>query len=102
MSYLRYTSILPSGRKSKAYVFADEKGLLNMSAFRDMTSEEEEKIEDEQDLFKHIPTDELKLLLRTRSFEEIVKILMERLEMGREESVVVCKKLIRDYKKGWW
>ena len=102
MSYLRFGSELPSGKASLAYVFADGKRLLNMGAIRNLSPTNEKRITDEDLHYKHITYPELKLLLRTKTRSELVKVLMERLDLTREESEVVCDKLIEEYNAGEW
>jgi len=84
MSYIRWGTLLPSGKKSTAYVFGDQDGLVNLGKS------------------ERVPYDEIRTLLKASTPEEFQQILMERLNLEPEESEKVCNGLYREYKQGEW
>ena len=89
MSYIRWGSRLPSGKASNAYVFGDSGGLVNMGGMDKGKS-------------AFIPYTELRQLFKTRTYDEIKAILVERLDLEQEEADYVCERLFDEHKKGEW
>ena len=102
MSYLRFISELPSGKQSSVYVYPGEKGIINMGRLRFIDKEQIEQAETEEDCFLNIPYNEMTDLLKTRTFDEIKQILIQRLELNSEEAEVVCQEIMKDYQDGFW
>ena len=89
MSYIRWGSKLPSGRKSKAFVFGEDTRLINMGS-------------NENEDFATISFVELRRLFRTKTYAEIKEIIRDRLHLEKEEADYVCIRLFDEHRKGEW
>ena len=80
MSCIRFGTELPSGKKSSSYVFGEKAGMINMGGMS----------KDKSAFISYI---ELRQLFKTRTYDEIKAILIERLDLEQEEADYVCERL---------
>ncbi len=88
MSYIRFGTKLPSGKESASYVFGHESGIINMGGRGNKSA--------------FISYVELRELFKTKRYDEIKGILMERLGLEQEEADYVCERLFEEHKNGEW
>lgn len=85
MAYIRYGTMLPSGKTSHSYVIGDPDCLISFNMG-----------------IKPIPYTELITLFRTKSYEQIKRIIQKRLKLTVEENELVCETLFEEHKAGEW
>ena len=85
MAYIRYGTTLPSGKTSQSYVIGDPDCLISFNTG-----------------IKPIPYAELVMIFRTKTYEQIKRIIQRRLKLAEEENEVVCEVLIEEHKAGEW
>ena len=89
MSYIRLGTKLPSGKKSKAFVFGEKKGIINVGSMAENKS-------------AFISYVELRQLFKTKTADELKAILIEKLDLELEEADYVCEGLFEEHQRGKW
>ena len=89
MSYIRWGAKLPSGKLSHSFVIGEDTHLINLSGGNKNTD-------------AIIPYVELRKLFKTKTYEQITKIIQKRLFLEKEEADYVCESLFEEHKNGEW